>query len=248
MTARRFLLPPLLCAALLSAGCSHSYKRDWVQPAFKAETSGRVAVLPLENHSEYPHAGETISELLTTELRLRGFAVLDGHVIRRTLKLKPDDEGRSLSDADLRALGKQLKVDSVVAGSVGEFRYKRDLGEDPVVGFSIRMIRVSDGRVLWSSSHSRTEYGLLYHRHYLHENAQRIAECMVDFLMDEAAQEDPLETTGASEEAPAEEPAKEAPAKEAPVKKAPAKKAPAKKAPAKKAGKAKTSGKAKGPK
>ncbi|MGE0713083.1 MAG: hypothetical protein AB7N76_35100 [Planctomycetota bacterium] len=187
---RRLLLT--FAAALLGSGCAHTYERDWVAPSYDAGKAGRVAVLPLENHTSYPNAGETVSELLATELRVRGFDVLDGHEVRRKLELQADDEGRKLARADLAALARQLQVDSLVSGSVGEFRYKRDLGEDPVVGFSVRMLDRAKGEVVWSSSRSRSEFGLLYHRDYLHENAQRIVEGMVDFLMEQAATQDPL--------------------------------------------------------
>ena len=92
MRLNRLLLAATLALPLL-AGCAHTYERDWVAPGYDAGKSGLVAVLPLENHTAYPNAGETVSELLATELRVRGFDVLDGHEVRRRLGLNPDDEG-----------------------------------------------------------------------------------------------------------------------------------------------------------
>lgn len=188
---RRHLASAILASAMLllaSTGCAHTYNRDYIAPGTSSNALGWVAVIPFDNLTTYPDAGEIVSRLVTTELYAQGFQLVDEHEVRKLLSAQRADPDHVLSLADLQQICQQLGATTLITGGVGEYRYKRDLGEDPVVGYTLRAIRAVDGRLLWTTSHSRAEYGIFYHDHHLHENAQRIAEDMVAFFVGSAGQ------------------------------------------------------------
>jgi len=224
------------------AGCSHTFERDYVLPGFRANKIQRLAVLPLENHATRERAGQVVSRVLATELYARGFPVIPSQDVYRALKLDPLDPETPLSRMRVPEIGRALKADYVIVGEVGEYHYKRDLGEDPVVGFSIRMAETRTGRLVWAATHSRSEHGLFYHKHFLHENAQRVAEAMVEAFTELAGPPAAGRRSAFDTQAPpppkknvdgAEGAARKgkAPAAKAPAAKPPAAKAPAAKAP-----------------
>ncbi len=147
-----FLSMPLLLAVL-----SCSYNQTFVRGADIHARARRVAVLPLVNLTSYPNAGRIVGDLLTTEL----YAMTDFQLMERTemlqkLKGENEDIDEVLDRSEALKVGKALGVDTLIYGSVTEYRYKRGLDEDPVVGLNIRMLDISTGEVLWAGSESRT--------------------------------------------------------------------------------------------
>lgn len=147
------LIAPLVFLFLISC----SYQQDFVKSQEIHSQARLTAVLPLVNLTSYPHAGRIVGDLLTTEL----YAVTDFIVMERThmleeFKGKEEDLNEVLDKAVALRVGKQLGVDTVIFGSVTEYRYKRGLDEDPVVGINIRMLDVNSEKILWAGSRSGT--------------------------------------------------------------------------------------------
>lgn len=137
--------------------CSSSYQQSYVEKEEIQSKARWVAVLPLVNLTSYPNAGRIVGDLLTTEIyALTDFVVLERTQMLARLKGGQDDLDEVLDRAVALRIGKELGVDTVIFGSVTEFRYKRGLDEDPVVGISARMLDVPRDRILWAGSNSRT--------------------------------------------------------------------------------------------
>jgi len=146
------LLMPLL---LFTLSCA--YDQTFVRGADIHARARWVAVLPLVNLTSYPNAGRIVGDLLTTEL----YALTDFQLMERTdmlqkLKGKDEDIDEVIDRSAALKVGKELGVDTLIYGSVTEYRYKRGLDEDPVVGLNIRMLDIGTGDVLWAGSESRT--------------------------------------------------------------------------------------------
>jgi TolB-like protein len=144
----------LLAAGVLALlGCA-SATREWVKP--DAGRVSRVAVLPFENQTTTLRAGQSVAELLVSQLLATGaMAVMDPSEVSDLLRresLDPSDAARLPS---AQRLGRLLRVSHVLQGSVVEFRYKPGLSETPAVGLTARLVDVASGDVVWTASQAR---------------------------------------------------------------------------------------------
>ena len=138
----------VLCM-MLAAGCA--VQRGYRAKGLDLATLGPVAVIPFENLSGHPRAGAIVAEHFVMELyTLKRVDLIPHDVLLK--RLKPM-EGKAMDFAEVaRALGAR----SIVWGTVTEYMYKRSLGEEPVIGVSIRLIDPRTGRALWKGSRSQS--------------------------------------------------------------------------------------------
>jgi|SRR3954451_8572035 TolB-like protein len=119
-------------------------------------SSGRWMILPFQNYSQNPRAGEQVEDLVATLLRVRGIADIDVY------QQQDDDRSGLLEFNDRRRQEKALltaiksNVSYAVTGSVDEWQYKLGVGSEPAVGLTIRIIEVSSRKVVWSASGARS--------------------------------------------------------------------------------------------
>lgn len=106
---------------------------------------GPVAVIPFEPLGGDPNAGLILSGLIEQELQRDG-----------RLRLVPREEvaaqlapavGEVKSPAELAQL---CGAEALIVGQVSEYRYKRGIGEEPLISLSVRLLDPASGRVLWS--------------------------------------------------------------------------------------------------
>ena len=98
-------------------------------------------------------------------------------------KGKETDLDEVLEKAVALKVGKSLGVDTVIFGSVTEFRYKRGLDEDPVVGINIRMLDVKNDRILWAGSKSSTGGCFWLCEDSLNRLAQKVCNDLVEVMV-----------------------------------------------------------------
>lgn len=184
----------LLAAVVVLAGCSFGRinSRDFAQPGGALPAGSTVAVLPFENLTNHPNAGQIAADIVSTELYgVEGLRTVEvGRVRSRLSAGKPAADAASAAatdgqpDAaplDAQTAGRTLGVDAVLAGSVSEYGYQHGLREEPVVGLNARLVRISDGAVLWTSSQSEAGRGY-FSRDSVNNVAQRVATRMIDSL------------------------------------------------------------------
>jgi len=134
---------------------SCSYQQDYIRGKEIHAKARWVAVLPLVNLTTFPNAGRIVLDLLTTELYANtDFQILEQTEMLKKLKGNEDDLDQVLDKAVAIRVGDALGVDTIIFGSVTEYRYKRGLDEAPVVGVNIRMLDIKTDRILWSGSKS----------------------------------------------------------------------------------------------
>ncbi len=137
-----------------------------------------LAVVPFENLSEYPNAGQIMTRLMSTELyRQARFRVRQETVPAQWLGKTGGAERQESEAGRAQQLGHIFGVDAVLMGSVTEYRYQNGLREEPVVGLSARVVRSCDGRVVWASSQNGAGHGLL-RRESLNQVAQRVVQAL----------------------------------------------------------------------
>jgi curli biogenesis system outer membrane secretion channel CsgG len=143
-----------------------------------------VAVLPLVNLTSYPHAGRIVGDLLTTELYASTrFRIMERTSLLEALKGASTDLDEVLDNTVALKIGRDLGVDTVVFGSVTEYRYKRGLDEDPVVGINIRMLDVKSREIIWAGSSSDTGGCFWFCEDSLNRLAQKVCRDMVGMMI-----------------------------------------------------------------
>jgi polysaccharide biosynthesis protein PelC len=168
----------LILLMVFSFACS--YRQGYVKGDEIRSRARWTAVLPLVNLTSYPNAGRIVGELLTTELYAQtDFQLMEMTEMLQKLKGNQDDLDQVLDRAVALRVGKRLGVDTVIFGSVTEYRYKRGLDEDPVVGINIRMLDVKNDKILWAGSDSATGGCFWFCEDSLNRLAQKTCHNMV---------------------------------------------------------------------
>ncbi len=176
----------LVFLPLLSAcGMNRGVERGELQGQTVSAYAPVVAVLPFENLSEHPNAGEILTRLMATELyKQRLFNVREeSEWLRSSVADDGEKAGERLPSSmpRIQQLAHKVGADGALLGSVTEFHYQHGLREEPVVGLSVRMVRSCDGKVVWASSRSASGKGL-FRRESLNQVAQRVVQELVSEL------------------------------------------------------------------
>ncbi|MCK4738551.1 MAG: hypothetical protein KAT46_01255 [Deltaproteobacteria bacterium] len=134
----------------------------------------KVAVLPFFNVSGRVSAGSMVADIYVSELFNSGkFSVEEPGNIRQFYIQERVGMVGQLGLEDLQVLGKRLRVDGVITGTVEEFsegiefattRSRTKRSSTPVVSISARMIESQTGRTVWASHNKKRgdDYTLIF--------------------------------------------------------------------------------------
>lgn len=149
----------IVALLFLATACGRVQNTSTLDLAQLNARARRVVVLPLDNLTTTPNAGRIVGDLLTTELLAKTrFVLLERSEMMEKLSggAQNVDPQEVLDKAAAYKIGRDLGVDTVVFGSVTEFRYKRGLDEDPIVGVTLRLLDIPENKILWAESVSAT--------------------------------------------------------------------------------------------
>ena len=127
-----------------------------IAPEYGAAPTEVIGVLPFRNLASVPGAAESVQEIFLAEyrahypssqLRLLATTTLDS-LLGEALPLAPPEPWEWTPER-LSRISDSLGLKYLLAGSVTEFRYKRGLGEEPVVGLSVKLVQAKPQVVLW---------------------------------------------------------------------------------------------------
>lgn len=135
----------------------------------------KIAVLPFENFTSDPVAGEKIRRMVIQDLVLRGFFVIESGEVNRALVEKGIINLSLLGSKELKEVGEKLGVRYLIKGGV--FSYEIQRFSDvifPSVAIQVNLIEVSTGRVLRSTY--RTEGGPSFKNLYFGMEPEALSE------------------------------------------------------------------------
>lgn len=167
------VLVGVLCVGLLTACAVHDIPDEDL--SFNAQQ--RWVMLPVLNYSGEPRAGERAEAMIGTLLQIKGVHKLSTYP-------------NMVSDDGLPELNERVRLKQAVAwaksqgflygfsGTINEWRYKSGLDAEPAVGFTLQLIEIRTGNVIWSSSGARSGWG----RESLSGNAQKVLRNLVDSI------------------------------------------------------------------
>ncbi|RTR22575.1 hypothetical protein EJ903_06615 [Azospirillum griseum] len=199
MKRARPWLALLLAAGLAGCSVGRTTSRDFARAGDSLAPGASVAVLPFENLTNHPNAGQIAADLLSTELYgLNLYRVAESSRVRNQMAAARIDSEKLTDATHAQALGRTLGADAVVIGSVSEYGYQHGLREEPVVGLNARLVRTADGVVLWASSQSAAGRGY-FTRDSVNNVAQQVVARMVNGLRDAVESDAEARRSGAAE-------------------------------------------------
>ena len=134
----------------------------YLHPNVDLSAYRRVAVLPLDNLSTDRFAADRVREILVVELSAaRLFEVVETGEVNRVLRSFNLGTAAELGPADIAAIGQELGVEGLLAGTVMEYGERRTgTFTAPDVALSLHLLDVETGISAWSVTDARTGLGL----------------------------------------------------------------------------------------
>lgn len=168
---KRLLILFCLCLMIFSAGCvtlhqgggAVSWQDEWL-------------ILPFVNNTETPYAAERAEAIAAVLLYSRGVTRLE----RVGSEGRPEDLGTDRGEKRQREAleqAKQKKARYALTGTVNEWRYKVGLDGEPVAGFTLQVIELPSGRVIWSGAAGKSGWS--------RDAVSAVAQQVLDRLLDE---------------------------------------------------------------
>jgi hypothetical protein len=143
-----------LTTLVLLSGCAVMES----SPAPVLEDNRRWLLLPVQNYSGTPQAGERAEVLLIAMLQQRGLTSLEMYPATSADDTLPElDERRRYT----RALEWAQRRSSAYAitGNVAEWRYKSGPDSEPAVGLTLQIVEIPSGKLVWSAAGARSGWG-----------------------------------------------------------------------------------------
>lgn len=141
-----------MVGAVGACAASGGTAKDFIADGAAPRRDMAIAVLPFENLSTHPHAGQIVAQLVATELyNRRLFAQVEESEVRRRLVEKRLDGKEIGRETVAREIAEALSVEAVLVGSVQDFGYRYGLKPDPAVAATARLVG-RDGTVYWGGS------------------------------------------------------------------------------------------------
>lgn len=138
----------LLLLLFASMGCSQKpMNYYYLNPNDNLTTVGRVTIIELVDHSNYPQVSGDITNALYQELQKKqvfGLTAINQKDPRwKSLQLNVDSE---FTIHQLDAIQKQLHCNAILVGTITEYQPYPHMS----IGLRLKLVDVSDGRLLWA--------------------------------------------------------------------------------------------------
>ena len=145
----------LICwlGALVLAGCSTGFQSTAAHEPLNAQT--KWVLLPMANHTDTPQASLSAEAMLDHLLRSRGVTTLLQYpaALSRDSLFEPTE--RKVSE-EAQKWAREQGARFALTGSVDEWRYKVGIDGEPAIGVTLKVIDLTDGRVVWTASGAKS--------------------------------------------------------------------------------------------
>ncbi len=144
----------IFSAILFSCG---SKPDIYVQSNGNIQLSKTMVVLPFANFSGKEDAGKQVYNAFLLELlKKRQYNIVEPGEIDNILREERIRITDRIDNASLEILKNRLNANYVLIGAVNEYDYVQNAARPiPYVAFTIRILDVSNGRIVWAADQSR---------------------------------------------------------------------------------------------
>jgi hypothetical protein len=146
---RYLLIFCLLTTALPYFGCAKRIQA-FRHPEADLSAITRVAVIPFENLTSSQFAGEKVTAIYISELLMNvDIEIVEPGELIKAL-IAQNIVGTKLSLSEIKSVGRAVKADSLIFGSVQEYGQQRIRNENyPVVSLNVRWVDVNTGTIIF---------------------------------------------------------------------------------------------------
>lgn len=139
--------------ALVLAGCSTGFQSTTGHMPLDAQA--KWVLLPMANHTDTPQASLSAESMLEHLLRHRGVSTLLQYpaALSRDSLFEPTE--RKISE-EAQKWARDQGARFALTGSVDEWRYKVGIDGEPAIGVTLKVIDLTDGRVVWTASGAKS--------------------------------------------------------------------------------------------
>lgn len=111
-----------------------------------------IAIFPFDNFSEDKNALPLVMPLLKNHIEEKGFKVVDEDSLNKFLLKERIRATGYVSRETATKLREELNVGAILVGSINSFTN----GDNPHAGFTARLVRSSDNRIIWANHAAAT--------------------------------------------------------------------------------------------
>lgn len=148
-------LSVLLIIAALTAGCGHR-PTIFLNDEYNFQFVERVAVIPFDNLSSDQGAGNRVTRVMVSKLLAeKAFDVVEPGEVSRVLEKYATVRTGQLTTEQITAIGKELKVQGLILGTVTESSTMVSGGTTTsTITIIARMVETETGATVWSATHT----------------------------------------------------------------------------------------------
>ena len=169
------------------SGCAFSNGiKHYTRPDIDAKHINKIAVLPFENFTADRFSDDRIKSLVVIDLLSRGVDVVEPGEVLGLMKEMKVKSLNSITSKHIKQIGKILKVQAVMTGSVGVFKVSRGATVSyPEVSISLILHEAETSDIIWSAWHT-TGGADFWTRHFGAEGRtlDETAKILIDELID----------------------------------------------------------------
>lgn len=145
----------IACLAFLATSCASRPTR-YIHPNADLAAMTKVAVLPFENASGIAGAAEKVHKIFLVELlALEAFDVVEPGTVSKVIRAETATSPAHLTPEDLKRIGAALGADGLFMGEIVDYNDARGTNGAPEVTVQLRLVEVSSGATVWSTSQTR---------------------------------------------------------------------------------------------
>ncbi|RLA05501.1 MAG: hypothetical protein DRQ54_08005 [Gammaproteobacteria bacterium] len=158
---KQITLALALLLALFGGGCGGTGATRFIHPEFDFSFVENVAVVPFENLSDAQGSGAQATRYFVTSLLASdAFLVIEPGEVARVLETQSLVRTAQLTDAQIKAVGRDLGVQGLFLGTVSESASLRSGSTTvSVVTVVIRLVETETGATVWSATNSDDSAG-----------------------------------------------------------------------------------------
>jgi len=182
----RALLVGLFLVTCVS-GCAFSNGiKHYVRPGLDVSHINKIAVLPFDNFTSDRFSDDKVKSLVVIDLLSRGVDVVEPGEVMGLMREMKVRSLKSITSKHIKQIGKILKVQAVMTGSVGVFKVSRGATVSyPEVSISLILHEAETSDIIWSAWHTTGGAGF-WTRHFGAEGntLDETAKILIDDIID----------------------------------------------------------------
>lgn len=124
-------------------------------PIIDLPPTTRIGVVPFQNHSGSPQAGQRAAAISGGLMRIKGASIVS-YPLSGSCKKLINCPYNVISWQKARAFARANGAQLILTGTVSEWRYKTGLDGEPSVGITLSLVDTKTGRIVWSGVGSQT--------------------------------------------------------------------------------------------